>query len=438
MAAYNLSSFAGAGWQFFDDNGDVLSGGKLYTYAAGTTTPAATYTTNTGSASHTNPIVLDAAGRVPAEIWLPVGQQFKFIVKTSTETLIGTYDNILPINDPGSINSLLSNVTGTNAIAATATPTITSYSTGATYSFVAANANTSAVTISIDGLTAKSITKAGSIALVAGDIQAGGMVHVQYDGTRFQLLNNVVYGGSVTNATITGGTVSGATITGGTVSSLTTDLAIADGGTGASTALAAFDALKQAATATYVGAVELATDAEVIAGTDTTRAVTPASFRAGNIVSGTAVASTSGTSIDFTGIPSWAKRVTVLLNAVSTGGTSQLRLRAGTASGVETTGYDGYFNAGPNAGYYSVNVTDGFPLNTSSTAVATYTYSGAITLVNISGNSWIAVGGNAPSGYLLGSIGGTKTLSGTLDRIRVTTVGGTDTFDAGTVNIMWE
>ena len=73
MTAYNLSSFAGAGAQFFDDSGNPLTGGKVYTYAAGTTTPAATYTTSAGTVANTNPIILDAAGRTPNEIWLPVG-----------------------------------------------------------------------------------------------------------------------------------------------------------------------------------------------------------------------------------------------------------------------------------------------------------------------------------------------------------------------------
>lgn len=95
----NLSYFAGAGWQFFDDNGDPLSGGKIYTYLAGTTTPAVTYTTNSGLASNPNPIILDAAGRPTEEVWLTAGVSYKFVLKTSTEVTIRTYDNLGSIND---------------------------------------------------------------------------------------------------------------------------------------------------------------------------------------------------------------------------------------------------------------------------------------------------------------------------------------------------
>jgi len=220
MTAYNLSSFAGAGAQFFDDNGNPLTGGKVFTYAAGTTTPLATYTTTTGAVANTNPIILDAAGRTPNEIWLAVGTLYKFIVKTSADVLVGTYDGLPAINDPYSINALLGSITGTNAIAASATPAITVYASGATYSFIAANSNTGATTISIDGLAAKSITKNGSVALTAGDIQAGKLTWIEYDGTSFQLLNNIVYGGSITN---------------GNIVSLSTPLGAANGGTGLST-----------------------------------------------------------------------------------------------------------------------------------------------------------------------------------------------------------
>ena len=100
-----LSPLAGAGWQFFDNNGDPLTGGLIYTYAAGTTTPEATYTDNTGAVANTNPIVLDAAGRPASEVWLTVGVNYKFIIKTSTGTTLGTYDNIAGV-PASSITSL--------------------------------------------------------------------------------------------------------------------------------------------------------------------------------------------------------------------------------------------------------------------------------------------------------------------------------------------
>ena len=94
MPAVSLSIFGGVGAQFFDNNGNVLSGGKIYTYEAGTTTPLATYTSSTGVTAHTNPIVLDSAGRVPGgEIWNQL-QLYKFVLKTSAEVTIATYDNV--------------------------------------------------------------------------------------------------------------------------------------------------------------------------------------------------------------------------------------------------------------------------------------------------------------------------------------------------------
>ena len=93
--AVNLSSLAGVAWQFFDNNGNPLSGGLVYTYEAGTTTPAVTYTSISGITAHSNPIVLDAAGRVPGgEIWLTEAAQYKFVIKDSAGVQIGSYDNI--------------------------------------------------------------------------------------------------------------------------------------------------------------------------------------------------------------------------------------------------------------------------------------------------------------------------------------------------------
>lgn len=100
--AVNLSALAGAGQQFFTDSGVILSGGKLYSYAAGTTTPQTTYTSASGSTAHTNPIILNSAGRVATgEIWLTAGSNYKFALYTSTDVLITTWDNITGINGTG-------------------------------------------------------------------------------------------------------------------------------------------------------------------------------------------------------------------------------------------------------------------------------------------------------------------------------------------------
>ncbi len=98
--AVNLSPVGGVAAQFFTNTGAVLTGGKLYTYAAGTTTPAVTYTNSQGNVAWTNPVVLDAAGRVPGsgEIWLTDGVIYKFVLKDSNDVLIATYDNITGIN----------------------------------------------------------------------------------------------------------------------------------------------------------------------------------------------------------------------------------------------------------------------------------------------------------------------------------------------------
>lgn len=94
MPTVVLSPIGGAGEQFFDDSGRVLSGGKIYTYAAGTTTPLATYTSVSGVTPNANPVVLNAAGRVSGEIWLVYGSSYKFVLKTSLDVTIATWDNI--------------------------------------------------------------------------------------------------------------------------------------------------------------------------------------------------------------------------------------------------------------------------------------------------------------------------------------------------------
>ena len=110
----NLSPFYGAGGQLFNDNGDPLAGGKIFTYLAGSTTNATTYTTSAGNVQHSNPIILDGAGRVPSgEIWLSNGITYKFVVNDSANNLIGTFDNIKGIGDTAFLNIV--NFTGTGS-----------------------------------------------------------------------------------------------------------------------------------------------------------------------------------------------------------------------------------------------------------------------------------------------------------------------------------
>jgi hypothetical protein len=108
----NLSYFAGAGWQFFNNDGVPLAGGLIYTYTAGTTTPQTTYTTSAGNVAHSNPIVLNSAGRIDNEIWLTAGVTYKFVLKTSSGSLIGTYDNLVSVNDI----SILAQPTGSSLV----------------------------------------------------------------------------------------------------------------------------------------------------------------------------------------------------------------------------------------------------------------------------------------------------------------------------------
>lgn len=110
-----LSLLGGAGAQFLDDNGNPLAGGKLFSYLAGTTTPEATYTTSAGNVAHQNPIILDAAGRVPSgEIWLTNGVLYKFVLNTSANVLIATYDNIS--GNGGGLNTQLAAPSGSSLV----------------------------------------------------------------------------------------------------------------------------------------------------------------------------------------------------------------------------------------------------------------------------------------------------------------------------------
>lgn len=113
----NLSPLAGAGWQFFSDVGVPLSGGLIYTYAAGTTTPQSTFTTSAGNVANANPIVLDSAGRTPSEVWLTQGVSYKLVVKTASDVLIRTWDDIDGINDSTALDTFKADLANTVDVA---------------------------------------------------------------------------------------------------------------------------------------------------------------------------------------------------------------------------------------------------------------------------------------------------------------------------------
>lgn len=183
----------------------------------------------------------------------------------------------------------------------------------------------------------------------------------------------------------------------------------------------------------------LASSAEVSAGTVTSKAIDPATLRASAIVLGTPVATTSGTAVDYGGIPAWVKRIIVEFSGVSVSGTSNLLVQIGDSGGIENTGYLGASSSCVNASsIVGTNFTTGFGI--SQTGAANVVHGTMmLTRLNSSTNNWAAshsLGYSNVNGSIVG--GGSKPLSAPLDRVRITTVNGTDTFDAGEVNVIYE
>lgn len=160
----------------------------------------------------------------------------------------------------------------------------------------------------------------------------------------------------------------------------------------------------------------------------------------GVLRSGTAQASTSGTSIDFTGIPSWAKRITVMFRGVSINGAGSLQLIQIGSGSVSNSGYASLCSAGYNSNQFIVTTsTAGFIIYNNQLAAE---LNGTVVLTLVSENRWVCNGNLSnitaaiPAEYNVS--GSSPALSGALDRVRITTVNGTDTFDAGTINILYE
>ena len=212
---------------------------------------------------------------------------------------------------------------------------------------------------------------------------------------------------------------------------LTTPLTVAQGGTGAATLTSNNVLLGNGTSAPQFVAPSTSGNVLTSNGTTWTSAV-PAAYP---LTSGTAVASTSGTSIDFTSIPSWVKRITVMFNEVSTNGSSGTLIQIGTSSGVVSSGYLSTSVGTGSGGTGGSSYTTGFGMRNDD---ASYVLSGHMVITLLGSNIWISSHTGKVSTAVVVLGGGSVTLGGTLDRVRFTSVNGTDTFDAGSINILYE
>lgn len=197
MSVYMVPGVFGAGGQVLDSNGKPINGALINIYAAGTTSQVATYTTATGNVTTSNPIVTNADGRLPYEIWQSGGQAIKILLTDAVANTLGTYDNLYGINDPLSPNTstgyfTLTSVGGTaNAITANVSG-ITTVAANQVFLLTPASTNTAAVTINItpsggNPSGAKNIFYNGA-ACIGGELVANLPVFIEYDGTRFNIL----------------------------------------------------------------------------------------------------------------------------------------------------------------------------------------------------------------------------------------------------------
>lgn len=340
----NLSLLGGAGWQFSDNNGVPLSGGLLYTYAAGTTTPETTYTSASGVTANTNPVVLDSAGRVQGEIWLTQGQAYKFVLKTSANVSIGTYDNVPGANDPNDIYVALAALTAADT------------------TFALKGANTDITSLASPALGAATATTAA----------------VDTDTTQVATTAFVI-----AQAATVAPLVSGA---------------------------AAVGTSKKYARQDHV--------------------------HPSSLISGTSVYAASGTSVDITGIPSWVYRVTITFKDVSTNGTSIPLVQIIAGSAVTS----GYTSSGSilATGVASSTATNGFLTAGGTSDTATTSRSGQIVITYQGVLQYAASSVLACNAAETRIGGGSILLASILTGVRITTVNGTDAFDAGSISILYE
>jgi hypothetical protein len=410
--------------QFFDINGEPLVGGKVYTYQAGTTTPQATYTDNTGATANPNPVILNARGE--ASIWLS-GANFKFKLTDANDVEIWTVDYIsAPIS--GVSPALSGNVTIDTS---SSSPALKITQTGTGLAFrVQDEADPDSTPTVVDNQGRLGVGTASPSEKV--DISGGNLAFTAAAGT---LYAQVTPGASSTDIAAAGArslpltthstprisiTDTGLVGIGKTPSAGVELDVLGDIAASVSVKTDTISELTSAAGVTIDGV--LCKDSQVA---PANRVITAA----------TAQATTSGTNIDFTSIPSWVKRVTVMLNDVSTNGTSNILVQLIATTAV-TSGYNSLATSTNAAASATTTSSAGFIV--AAVGAASDLASGSAIITNVTGNTWVYQSCTSASGANRGTTGsGNVALASTLTGVRLTTVSG-DTFDAGSVNVFYE
>ncbi len=375
-------------------------------YQSGTTTPVTVYTDSTLNTAHGTSVTADSAGRFAA-VW-SAGGQVKCVIEDGNGAVIQTIDPVLSVSGSASAAEDVS-----------FTPTIDLPFTNVQ------DAVEGAVAVAASGYAAFGLGITGNAVLLA-NIDATGTASgvYRFDGT--------------TTGTYPSGVVAA-----------TTGIVTLDRQTAAEAVMTLRAAGSGRVFIRLLAATAWGSWREVLTGPAAfgtagqvprvNSGATALEYTAG-IVLQTPVTASGQTSIPFTGVPSWVNRINVHFVGLSTSGTSNVTVRIGDSGGVENTGYSGSSSAvGNGVTPATITFTTGFAISFGTADTSAATRSGTMTLQRVTGNTWACssvVGlGNAA---VTSMTGGDKTLSDVLTQLAITTVGGTDTFDVGSVSISWE
>lgn len=421
--------------QFFDINGEPLVGGKVYTYEAGTTTPLATYTDNTGTYANPNPVILNARGE--ASIWLGA-DVYKFKLTDVNEVEIWTVDYIsAPISG---VSPVLSGNVVINS--ESSAPALKITQTGTGYAIrVQDDADPDSTPFVVSDTGRVGVGTAAPSELV--DISGGNLAFTATAGTLYAqitpgaTLTDIAASGAraltlSTNSTPRIHVTSGGLVGIGKTPAVNVELDVlgdiaASGNITATTALVANTISERTAAAGVTIDGVLCKDNQVA---PANRVITAA----------TAQATTSGTFKDFTSIPTWVKRITVMFDQVSLAAADSLLVQIGTSGIPATSGYQCVLSYISGAGILNTIISSAGFLITENASTAGRVCSGIVTVTKVDGNTWVMSSNTdnslAPNYYTNISTG-RMALGGALDIVRITSVGGS-TFDGGSVNILYE